>query len=346
MMVCRNWLNHLNLKPKEVKEFDVAGAIHEHIEVLATKDALLKQEQKLKSEYMKIFEPIPHINELPNEIVAEIHLKDAEKMIKSHSYPSPHKYKEAWQILIQQHLGAGRICQSSSPCASPAFIVLKANPIVLLQWVNDFRQLNENTITDSHPLPRIDDILNDCAKGKIWATINMTNSSFQTRMHPDHVHLTAVNMPLGLYEWLVMPMGLKNAPAIHQWRVTAALHLLIGKFCHIYLDDIVIWSNTVDEHERNVHAVLQVLDNARSYINPDKTHLFCTEIYFLGHHISTCGIEADTQKIEQILSWPEPKSTTTTHSFLGLVWYVAVFLPALTKKTGARRSGEMCNTRT
>jgi hypothetical protein len=150
------------------------------------------------------------------DVVAEIHIKNAEKTIKSRSYPSPRKYKEAWQILIQQHLDAGRIRPSSSPCASPAFIVPKANPNVLPRWVNDYRQLNENTVTDSHPLPRIDDILNDCAKGTIWGTIDMTNSFFQMRMHPDHVHLTAVNTPLGLYEWLVMPMGLKNAPAIHQ----------------------------------------------------------------------------------------------------------------------------------
>lgn len=124
---------------------------------------------------------------------------------------------------------------------------------------NDYRQLNENTVTDSHPLPRIDDILSDCAKGKIWATIDMTNSFFQTRMHPDHIPLTAVTTPLGLYEWLVMLMGLKNAPAIHQRRVTLALRPYIGKICHIYLDDIVIWSNSIEEHEQNVATILGAL---------------------------------------------------------------------------------------
>lgn len=83
---------------------------------------------------------------------------------------------------------------------------------------------------DSYLLPHIDDILNDCAKGKIWGTIGMTNSFFQMRMHPDHVHLMAVNMPWGLDEWLVRPMGLKNAPAIHQYHVTAALQLWLENF--------------------------------------------------------------------------------------------------------------------
>ena len=128
--------------------------------------------------------------------------------------------------------------------------------------MNDYQQLNENTITNSHLLPCIDDILNDCIKGKIWGTIDMTNSFFQTRMHPDHVHLTAANTPLGLYKWLVMPMGLKNAPAIHQRRVTAALRTLLGKICHIYLDDIVIWSNSLDEHDKNVCTVLEALHAA------------------------------------------------------------------------------------
>ena len=90
----------------------------------------------------------------------------------------------------------------------------------------------------------------------------MTNSFFQTRMDPEHIHLTAVNTLLGLYEWLVMPMGLKNAPAIHQRRVTAALRELIGKICHIYLDDIVIWSNTLQEHEQNIRLVLKALRDA------------------------------------------------------------------------------------
>lgn len=71
-------------------------------------------------------------------------------------------------------------------------------------------------------------------------------------MHPDHIPLTAVTTPLGLYEWLVMPMGLKNAPAINQRHVTLALQPFIGKICHIYLDDIVIWSNSIEEHEKNV----------------------------------------------------------------------------------------------
>jgi hypothetical protein len=183
--------------------------------------------------------------------------------------------------------------------------------------VNDYRQLNENTVTDSHPLPRIDDILNDCAKGKYWGILDMTNSFFQTRMHPDNVPYTAVSTPFGLYEWLVMPMGLKNAPAIHQRRVTKALGNLLGSICHIYLDDIVIWSNSLQEHEINVRRVLKALEDHHLYCNPKKSNLFCTEINFLGHHISARGIEADNSKTERIMSWPIPKSVVFEGPVLG-----------------------------
>jgi len=334
MIVCHDCLRSGKGVPEMIEPFNVAGAIRDHIEILTNKDALLKCKKKIKSEFKGIFEPIPHIDELPTNIVAEIRLKEAEKTIKTRTYPSPRKYKEAWQILIQQHLDAGRIRPSSSPCASPAFIVLKANPNVLPCWVNNYHQLNKNMVMGSHPLPHIDDILNDCAKEKIWATIDMTNSFFQTRMHPDHIPLTAVTTPLGLYEWLIMPMGLKNVPAIHQRHITLALRQYIGKICHIYLDDIVIWSDSIEQHEQNVRIILQALCNVRLYVNPDKMHLFCREIDFLGHHISAHGIEADSKKADRILAWPQPKSAMDVHAFLGLVCYLAVFLPSLADHTG------------
>jgi len=188
---------------------------------------------------------------------------------------------------------------------------------------------------DNHLLPRMDDILNDCVKGKIWSCIDMTNSFFQTLMHPDDVHLMAVRTLFGLYEWLVMPMGLCNSPVIHQRCVTAALQAHIGKICHIYLDDIVIWSDSVEDHIWDVHAVLSALWAAQLYINEKKTNLFQTEIKFLGHKISARGIEADSKKLDTILSWPRPKTATQTRSFIGLVHYISAFLPNLAEHTAA-----------
>jgi hypothetical protein len=176
--------------------------------------------------------------------------------------------------------------------------------------VNNYRQLNANTVTDSYPLPRIDDILADAGKGKIWSILDMTNSFFHTCMHPDSIALTAITTPFGLYEWLVMPMGLCNSPSIHQHRVANALRDYIRKICHIYMDDIIIWSQSVQEHIKHTRLIMKCLREHGLCLNAKKLKFFCTEVDFLGYHISARGIEANSSRVEKILSWPTPKSAS------------------------------------
>jgi hypothetical protein len=161
----------------------------------------------------------------------------------------------------------------------------------------------------------------------------MTNSFFQMLVHPDHVKYTATLTPFGLWEWVVMPMGLRNSPATHQRCVTLALLELISKICHIYLDDIIIWSSSLAEHQENISRVLEALCMAQLYCSLKKSSLFTTEIDFLGHHISTQGIEADGSKVNQILEWAKPLSAKQVQQFLGLVRYISAFLPALAEHT-------------
>lgn len=131
----------------------------------------------------------------------------------------------------------------------------------------------------------------------------------------------------------VMPMGIKNTPAIHQCRVSIALRPWIGKICHAYIDDIAIWSRTLEEHEENVQTILKALKDNSLYCNPKKTKLFCTEIHFLGHRMSVKGIEADEGKADHIINWPTPTSAKQVCGFLGLVCYLAAFLPKLANFT-------------
>ena len=292
------------------------------------------KDAEFKARYLDLFPPdVPDVAELPDDVLMNVKLRDELKPMVAKAYSCPRKYREGWKTLIQQHLAAGRIRPSNSDYVSPAFIVPKADPNVLPRWVNDYRKLNANTIADNHPLPLVADILRDCAGHKFYGKIDMTNSFFQTKMHPDSVKFTAVNTPFGLYEWLVMPMGLRNSPAVHQRHVFAALRPLVGAICHVYLDDIIIWSNSVKEHESNVALVLEALRNANLYCSVKKSDLFCTEVDFLGHHISERGIEADPKKVEQILNWPVPRSATEVRAFLGLVRYIADFLPCLADHT-------------
>ena len=211
-------------------------------------------------------------------------------------------------MLLQQHLEAGRIHPSDALAGSGAFIIPKVDPSVLPHWVNDYRQLNTNTITDSFPFPCILEILSDCGNGIFFASLDMTNSFVQTHMHPDDVKLIAVNTPWGLYEWVIMPMGIKNVPAIHQRCITATLHPFIGRICHVYLDDIVIWSKSINTHFQNVTTILNALKENKLYCNPKKTKLFCTKICFLGHCISSSGIEANEGKADHVTNWPVPTS--------------------------------------
>ena len=283
----------------------------------------------MKDDFEHIFKPIPHIDLLPPHEPARIHLKDAYKKISTRSYSCPRQYKDAFATLVQQRLDSGFIRPSSSSFASPSFIVPKKDPKAVPRWVCDYRQLNANTIPDNYPLPRIDEILADCGQGMIWSTIDMTDSFFQTRIHPDDIHKTAVTTPLGAYEWCVMPMGLCNSPPIHQRRMMTVLREFIGKICHVYMDDIIIWSRSIEEHTEHVRIILQTLQQARLHINKKKTKLYCYETLFLGHVILQRGIEADPTKVNKILDWPVPTNLKEVQQFLGLVKYLNAFLPRL-----------------
>jgi hypothetical protein len=127
---------------------------------------------------------------------------------------------------------------------------------------------------------------------------------------------------------------MRNSPATHQRRVTLALSDIIGKICHVYLDDIIIWSSsTLAEHRSNVSRILEALRAAHLYCSLKKSNLFATEIDFLGHHISERGIKVDSSKVNRILNWPVPSSAKQVRQFLGLVHYIASFLPTLAEHT-------------
>lgn len=242
-------------------------------------------------------------------------------------------FPRLFEELPHGDVAAGRIHASSSPHVSPVFLIPKVNPLVFPRWVNNYRILNSNTVMDSYPLPRIDGILADCGCGKVFSKMDMTNSFFQTRVHPDDIHLMAVSTPFGLFEWLIMPMGLRNAPSIHQRRVALALRDLLGKFCHIYIDNIIMWLNDIEEHNRHLCLVMTALQEAWLFMNPDKCEIFKLSVDFVGHHISAAGIEANSGKVDKILNWPVPKSVQDMRVFLGLMRYISSYLPQLAEHT-------------
>ena len=195
---------------------DTLASVQQRIKELTNQEDLEQRESTLRTEFASVFEPLPHVDKLPMQLHTRIRLRDPDNQIKTRNYPCPQKWKEAWHTLLQQHLDTGRIRPSSAAAGSGTFIIPKADPTALPRWVNNYQQLNMNTITDCFPIPQVNEILADCTTGKYFATIDMMNSFFQTRMQDEDIELTAVNTPWGLYKWTVMPMGIKNVPAIHQ----------------------------------------------------------------------------------------------------------------------------------
>ena len=151
--------------------------MRERLEELTVQDQLQCMGSDVFSKYKPAFEPIPHVNDLLTDVYCWIQLKDAMKSITTRTYSSPQKYHEAWQMLLQHHEDAGQIRPSNSSSASPSFLVLKSDAAMLPCWVNDYHVLNSNTVLDSYPLPHVDNILTDCAKGRIWSHLDMTNLS-------------------------------------------------------------------------------------------------------------------------------------------------------------------------
>jgi hypothetical protein len=199
------------------------AAVRDHIEALSFQEALAAKDAQMKLRFADRFPlRLPDSTaEIPGHMFHCIRLKDPTKVNNGKGYAAPKKYQESWKHLLDGHLMAGCLRPSSSEYASLAFCVpryiagvpdLTVDP----RWVNDYRALNSNTVRDNFPLPSVDDILADCGKGEIFGKMDMTNSFFQTHVHPDDIHLTAVRTPWGLYEWTVMPQGGCNAPATHQ----------------------------------------------------------------------------------------------------------------------------------
>ena len=126
-----------------------------------------------------------------------------------------------------------------------------------------------------------------------------------------------------------MPQGCRNTPGTHQHHINNVLCDYISHIRYVYLNDIVIWSQTIKEHKRNVCLVLNALRTHSLFCSPKKTDLFCLKLDFLRHHISGGGVKADGKKVEKILAWPTPRTSMHVCTFLGIVRYIAVFLPAL-----------------
>lgn len=244
--------------------------------------------------------------------------------IRQRAYRASPDKKEEIDRQVEALLEDGVIEGSFSPWAAPVVLVKKKNG----EWrfCIDYRRLNSITVKDCHPLPRVDDTL-DALAGSLWfSTLDFSNGYWQVEVAEEDREKTAFTTGRGLYQWRSMPMGLTNSPATFQRMMELVLRGLPWQVCMVYLDDVLIYSPTFEDHLCSLRKVFSRIQAAGLRLNPKKCHLARDHVVFLGHVVSRHGLQPDPRNTDKVRSWPTPKNPTEVRAFVGLCSYYRRFV--------------------
>ncbi|KAK7879850.1 hypothetical protein WMY93_033485 [Mugilogobius chulae] len=231
---------------------------------------------------------------------------------------------EAVRRHLRELLEAGVIRESSSPFSSPVVVVRKKNGEVRL--CIDYRKLNLQTVKDAYALPNLEESFSALSGSKWFSVLDLKSGYYQIEMSEEDKPKTAFVTPLGFWEFNRMPQGVTNAPSTFQRLMERCMGDLHLKEVLVFLDDLIIFSDSLEEHERRL---LRVLDRLRQYglkLSPEKCRFFQTSVRYLGHIVSEQGVETDPEKIETIKAWPIPTTLKQLRSFLGFAGYYRRFI--------------------
>ena len=192
----------------------------------------------------------------------------------------------------------------------------------------DSRAINKITVKYCFPIPRLDDLLDQLGGAKIFSKLDLRSGYHQIHIRPGDEWKTTFKTKEGLYEWLVVPFGLTNAPSTFMRVMTQMLKPFLGRFAVVYFDDILIFSHNIEEHIDHLKQILLVLQQGKFYANHSKCSFLQSKINFLGFVISQQGVEADPEKVKAITQWPEPQSFSEVRSFHGLATFYRRFIKA------------------
>ena len=224
--------------------------------------------------------------------------------------------------------GLGVIRPSSSDWASPNVLVKKKDGS--LKFCVDYRELNSITKSDLFPLPRIDDLLDQLGQSKFFSTLDLASGYWQVQVHSNSIEKTAFITHQGLYEFQVMPFGLKNAPAVFQRLMQQVLRGLNPEegppFVSVYIDDILIFSRTFEDHMSHLRSVIERLHSAGLKLKPSKCHFICQTVEYLGHLITPGGVRPNPERVSAVKEFPKPTSIHEVRQFLGLTSYYRRFV--------------------
>ena len=240
----------------------------------------------------------------------------------------PYRVSQQQRAEIDKHIAnmleQDVIRVSSSPWSSPIVLVKKKDGTT--RFCVDYRKLNAVTRKDSYPLPRIDDAIDSLSGSNYFTTLDLQSGYHQVAMHPASRDKTAFISHAGLFEYNVMSFGLTNAPLNFQRLMSRVLHGLEWKVCLIYIDDIIVFSKTFDEHLSRLSLVFNRLREANLKLKPSKCHFARRSVKFLGFLVSSEGVSPDPDKLAVVKSFPIPRNVKDVRSFLGLCNYYRRFV--------------------
>ena len=253
-----------------------------------------------------------------------IELLSGAPLPKSRLYNLSEPEKNTMQKYISESLAAGIIRPSSSPVAAGFFFVSKKDGS--LRPCIDYRQLNDITVKNCYPLPLLSSTFEPLAKARVFTKLDLRNAYHLVRIRDGDEWKTAFNTHLGHFEYLVMPFGLTNAPAVFQNLVNDLLRDMINKFVVVYLDDILVYSQSPEEHILHVRAVLQRLLENRLFVKAEKCAFHSPSVEFLGHIIESGSVKADPRKVTAVTNWETPADRTQLRRFLGFSNFYRKFI--------------------
>ncbi|GJU92840.1 putative reverse transcriptase domain-containing protein [Tanacetum coccineum] len=213
----------------------------------------------------------------------------------------------------------GFIRPSHSPWGAPVLFVKKKDGS--MRMCIDYRELNKLTIKNRYPLPRIDDLFDQLQGACCFSKIDLRSGYHQLRVREEDIPKTAFRTRYGHFEFTVMPFGLTNAPAIFMDLMNRVCKPYLDKFVIVFIDDILIYSKSEEEHEVHLKTILDLLQKEKLYAKFSKCEFWLQEVQFLGHVVNRDGIHVDPSKVESVKNWKTPESSTEIRSFLGLAGY-------------------------
>jgi hypothetical protein len=236
---------------------------------------------------------------------------------------------EVLRKYLDEYLSRGWIRRSKSPAGAPILFVKKKDGT--LRLCVDYRGLNKITVKNRHPLPLITESLERLAQARFYTKLDIREAYHRIRIREGDEWKTAFRTRYGHFEYMVMPFGLTNAPAHFQAYMNEALAGLVDITCIVYLDDVLIFSDTEEEHERHVKEVLHRLREAKLFVKLSKCEWHTQRTEYLGYIITPEGISIDTDRVKTITEWPKPRTVRDIRIFIGFMNYYRRFISNFSK---------------